>query len=83
MADLLQVHIASAEHTRNFGTGRCLDQALQQRSDRGCGSALDHQLAMRHDPHHRIKDVCIRQGNDVIHVVLHNAEGVLPYALYT
>src|SRR5579859_653549 len=80
--ELIQVYVAAAEYGHNLRSRGRLDQAMQQRGHRRCGGAFHHQLAVRHDPDHRVEDFFVRQGDDVIHKALHDRERVLAYALH-
>jgi hypothetical protein len=55
---------------------------VQERRHGRCGRAFDDQLAAFHYPDHRVEDVAVGQGHDLVDVSLHDREVQLADSSY-
>src|SRR5262245_66095775 len=73
-AQLVEVDVAAGQDDGDARAGGDVDEAVEQRGDRGGRGTLDDELAALHDPDHRLEDVAVGQRDDVVDEALHDRE---------
>src|SRR5512132_2221431 len=67
---LVEVDVAAGEDDRDAAARRKLDEPVQEGGDRRGRGALDDELAALHHPDHRIEDLPVWQGDEIVHEAL-------------
>src|SRR5262249_19514518 len=81
-AELTEIDVPAAQHTRDSCTWRRFDETLQECSDRSGGRAFGHQLGVRHDPDDGLEDLLVWQRAQIVDVIRDDLERLPADALH-